>query len=154
MIPPTPDIGTTLVLRRTFAADRPRVFRAWIDPEALQRWLKPNGLSLRVRSLDARVDGSFRFDLENGVAIVGTYLDLVPPEKLVFTWLNEAQPESGTVVSVDFLEQGSSTEVVLRHTRLSQPDLRARVEGGWRAALDALADILSFPLDEQRLARE
>ena len=144
MIPPTPDdLHTTLVLHRTFAATRPRVFRAWIDPEALERWLKPNGWSLRVRSLDARVDGSFRFDLDNGVTIVGTYLDLVPLEKLVFTWLNEAQPEQGTVVTVDFLEQGSSTEVVLTHTRLSQPDLRARVEGGWRAALDALDEILS-----------
>jgi uncharacterized protein YndB with AHSA1/START domain len=145
MIPPTPDLRTTLVLRRTFAATRPRVFRAWIEPEALQRWLKPNGLSLRVRTLDARVDGSFRFDLENGVAIVGTYLDLVPPEKLVFTWSNEAQPEQGTVVTVDFLEQGSSTEVVLTHTRLSPPDLRARVEGGWRAAFDELGEILSSP---------
>jgi uncharacterized protein YndB with AHSA1/START domain len=143
MIPPIPDLRTTVVLRRTYAAARPRVFRAWIDPEALQRWLKPNGLSLQVRSLDARVDGSFRFDLENGVAIVGTYLDLVTPEKLVFTWSNEAQPEQGTVVTVDFVEQGSSTQVVLTHTRLSQPDLRARVEGGWRAALDALAEVLS-----------
>jgi uncharacterized protein YndB with AHSA1/START domain len=145
MIPPTPDLPTTLVLRRTFAATRPRVFRAWIDPQALQRWLKPNGLSLRVRSLEARVDGSFQFDLENGVAIVGTYLELVPPEKLIFTWSNEAQPEQGTVVTVDFLDLGSSTEVVLTHTRLSQPDLRARVEGGWRAAFDALAEILSSP---------
>lgn len=145
MIPPTPDLRTTLVLRRTFAATRPRVFRAWIEPEALQRWLKPNGLSLRVRSLDARVDGSFHFDLENGVAIVGTYLDLVPPEKLVFTWSNEAQPEQGTVVTVNFLEQGSSTEVVLTHTRLSQPELRMRVESGWRAALEALAEVLSSP---------
>src|SRR5215469_4197958 len=107
MIPPTPDIRTTLVLRRTFAADRPRVFRAWIEPEALQRWLKPNGLNLRVQSLDARVDGSFQFDLENGTSIIGTYLDLVPPEKLVFTWINQAQPEQGTVVTVDFREQGS-----------------------------------------------
>ena len=148
MIPPTPDLRTSLVLRRTFAASRPRVFRAWIDPEALPRWLKPNGLSLRVQSLDARVDGSFRFDLESGVAIVGTYLDLVPPEKLVFTWSNEAQPDQGTVVTVDFLEQGSSTEVVLTHTRLTQPDLRARVEGGWQAAFDALAEILSSPEPE------
>jgi uncharacterized protein YndB with AHSA1/START domain len=145
MIPPTPDLRTSVVLHRTFAATRPRVFRAWIDPEALQRWLKPNGLSLRVRSLDARVDGSFRFELENGVVIVGRYLDLVSPEKLVFTWSNEARPEQDSVVTVDFLEQGSSTEVVLTHTRLGQPDLRARVEGGWRWALDALAEVLSSP---------
>ncbi|PWT73408.1 MAG: hypothetical protein C5B60_08205 [Chloroflexi bacterium] len=143
MIPPTPDIRTTLVLRRTFAADRPRVFRAWIEPEALQRWLKPNGLNLRVQSLDARVDGSFHFDLENGTSIIGTYLDLVPPEKLVFTWINQAQPEQGTVVTVDFREQGSSTEVVLTHRNLRRPELRVRVERGWGLALDTLAEVLS-----------
>jgi uncharacterized protein YndB with AHSA1/START domain len=145
MIPPTPDVRTTLVLRRTFAATRPRVFRAWIEPEALERWLKPNGWNLRVQSLDARVDGAFQFDLENGTSIVGTYLDLVPPEKLVFTWINQAQPEQGTVVTVDFREQGSSTVVVLTHRNLRQPDLRARIERGWGMALDTLAEVLSSP---------
>jgi uncharacterized protein YndB with AHSA1/START domain len=62
MIPPFPPNSTTLVLRRTFTASRQRVFRAWIEPEALQHWLRPRGMAVTVRSLDARVGGSFRFD--------------------------------------------------------------------------------------------
>ncbi len=64
MIPPLPHNSTTLVLRRTFTASRQRVFRAWIEPEAVQHWFKPRGMSVTVRSLDARVGGSFRFDAE------------------------------------------------------------------------------------------
>src|SRR5215469_8550890 len=66
MTPPGPENPTTLVLRRTFAAARARVFRAWIEPDALERWLKPRGQSMNVRELDARVGGSFQFELENG----------------------------------------------------------------------------------------
>src|SRR5258708_24802431 len=106
MIPPAPHNNTTLVLRRTFEASRQRVFRAWITPRALEHWLRPRGMSMTVRSLDARVGGSFRFDLEDGSSMVGTYLQMVPPEKLVYSWaLAEAQGTE-TVVTLGFLDQG------------------------------------------------
>jgi uncharacterized protein YndB with AHSA1/START domain len=145
MIPPVPDNTTTLVLRRTFPATRRRVFRAWIEPDALERWLRPRGLGMSVSSLDARVGGSFRFDLANGSSIVGTYLQVVPPEKLVFTWSGELTPGRETIVTVDFLDQGAVTEVVLTHERLSTPDQRARAGSGWPFLLDALAEVLSSP---------
>ena len=145
MIPPAPHNNTTLVLRRAFTASRQRVFRAWIEPEALESWFKPKGKSVTVRSLEARVGGSFRFDLEDGGSIVGTYLHIGPPEKLVFTWSGEAIQGRETVVTLDFLDQGPVTEVVLTHERLSTPELRALVEGGWPSLLDALAEILSSP---------
>jgi uncharacterized protein YndB with AHSA1/START domain len=143
MIPPAPDPNTTLVLRRTFTATRLRVFRAWITPVALEHWFRPRGMSVTVRSLDARVGGSFRFDLENGGSIVGTYLHVVPPEKLVFTWSGEATQDRETVVTLDFLDQGKVTEVVLTHEHLGTPERRALVEGGWPSLLDALAEVLS-----------
>jgi uncharacterized protein YndB with AHSA1/START domain len=143
IIPPAPDPNTTLVLRRAFTASRQRVFRAWIEPEALESWFRPRGMSVSVRSLEARVGGSFRFDLENGSSIVGTYLHIVPPEKLVFTWSGEAIQGMETVVTLDFLDQGAVTEVVLTHERLSTPELRALFEGGWPSLLDALASVLS-----------
>ena len=143
MIPPAPDPGTTLVLRRTFTASRQRVFRAWISPVALEHWLRPRGMAMTVRSLDARVGGSFHFDLENGGFIVGTYLHIVPPEKLVFTWSGEALQDRETVVTLDFLDHGPLTEVVLTHERLGTPERRALVEGGWPSMLDALASVLS-----------
>ncbi len=145
MIPPLPHNSTTLVLRRAFTASRQRVFRAWIEPEALEDWLRPKGMGVTVSKLEARVDGSFRFDLEDGGSIVGTYLHIVPPEKLVFTWSGRATQGRETVVTLDFFDQGPVTEVVLTHEGLSTPELRALVGTGWPSLLDALAEVLSSP---------
>ena len=137
--------NTTLVLRRTFTASRQRVFRAWITPVALEHWLRPRGMSMTVRSLDARVGGSFCFDLEDGSSMIGTYLQIVPPEKLVYTWSGGARQGWETVVTLDFLDQGPVTEVVLTHEHLGTPERRALAEGGWPSLLDALASVLSSP---------
>jgi uncharacterized protein YndB with AHSA1/START domain len=145
MIPPAPHNNTTLVLRRTFTASRQRVFRAWISPVALEHWLRPRGRSVTVRSLDARIGGSFRFDVEDGGSIVGTYLHIVPPEKLVFTWSAGAAQSRETVVTLDFLDHGPVTEVVLTHEGLSTPEQRALAGTGWPSFLDALAEVLSSP---------
>ena len=145
MIPPAPHNNTTLVVRRTFTASRQRVFRAWITPRALEHWLRPRGMSMTVRSLDARVGGSFCFDLEDGSSMIGTYLQIVPPEKLVYTWSGGARQGWETVVTLDFLDQGPVTEVVLTHEGLSTPERRALAEGGWPSLLDALAEVLSSP---------
>jgi uncharacterized protein YndB with AHSA1/START domain len=104
-------------------------------------------MAVTVRSLDARVGGSFRFDLENGSSIFGTYLQIVPPEKLVFTWSGGATQGMETVVTLDFLDQGPVTEVVLTHERLTTPELRVLFGSGWPSLLDALAEVLSTHLD-------
>lgn len=145
MIPPAPDPGATLVLRRTFTASRERVFRAWIEPRALEHWLKPRGLRMTVRALDARVGGAFRFEIEDGSAIFGTYLSIVPPEKLVFTWSGRAIQSQETLVTLDFFDRGPVTEVVLTHEGLSSPERRALAAGGWPSLLDALSEVLSLP---------
>jgi uncharacterized protein YndB with AHSA1/START domain len=100
-------------------------------------------MSMTVRSLDVRVGGSFCFDLENGSSIVGTYLHIVPSEKLVFTWSVGAAPGQETVVTLDFLDQGAVTEVVLTHEHLGTSERRALAEGGWPSLFDALASVLS-----------
>jgi len=145
IIPPASHNTTTLVLRRTFTASRQRVFRAWISPVALEHWFRPRGMSVTVSSLDVRVGGSFCFELENGSSMIGTYLQIVPPEKLVFTWSGGAAQGWETVVTLDFLDQGAVTEVVLTHEGLSTPERRALAEGGWPSMLDALAEVLSSP---------
>jgi uncharacterized protein YndB with AHSA1/START domain len=100
-------------------------------------------MGITVSKLEARVGGSFRFNLENGSSIVGIYLQFVPPEKLVFTWSGEAIQGRETVVTLDFLDQGPMTEVVLTHERLNTPEQRALAEGGWPSLLDAFAEVLS-----------
>ena len=102
---------------------------------------------MTVRLLEAHVGGSFHFDLENGRSIVGTYLHIAPPEKLVFTWSDPATQDMKTVVTLDFLDKGPLTEVVLTHEGLSDPDLRALFGSGWLSLLDALTSLLSTSLD-------
>jgi uncharacterized protein YndB with AHSA1/START domain len=116
MIPSASHNNTTLVLRWTFTASRQRVFRTWITPRALEHWLRPRGMSMTVRSLDARVGGSFCFELEDGSSLIGTYLQIVPPEKLVYTWSGGAAQRWETVVTLDFLDRGAVTEVVVKKT--------------------------------------
>jgi uncharacterized protein YndB with AHSA1/START domain len=149
IIPPAPDPDTTLVLRRTFTATRPRVFRAWITQQALEYWFKPKGMRMTVRALDVREGGSFHFEIENGSTIVGTYLHIVPPEKLVFTWSWESiqgrktSENKETVVTLEFLERGQTTEIVLTHQHLVVPEQRVLLEGGWPSLLNLLD--LSLP---------
>jgi uncharacterized protein YndB with AHSA1/START domain len=102
-------------------------------------------MNMTVRALDARVGGSYSFELENGSSIVGTYLEIVPPEKLVFTWSAGAAPGQETVVTLDFLDQGAVTELVLTHEHLATPKRHAVAEGGWLSLFDALAEVLSSP---------
>jgi uncharacterized protein YndB with AHSA1/START domain len=148
MMPSRSHNDTTLVLRRTFVASRERVFRAWITPRALEAWLRPRDMTMTVRALDARVGGSFRFELEDGSAIVGTYLQMVPPKQLAFTWPGPGSVGSvteghETVVTLDFFDLGLVTEVVLTHEGLSTQERRARAGTIWPSLLDALAEVLS-----------
>lgn len=147
MIPPASYDSTSIVLRRVFTASRQRVFRAWIEPEALESWLRPRGMAMTVSKLEARVGGSFRFDLENGKSIYGTYLQIIPPEKLVFTWSGDSIQGKKTVVTLDFLDHGATTELVLTHGELITPELRTLFGSGWPSILDTLAEVLSKQLD-------
>ncbi|GCE06561.1 SRPBCC family protein [Dictyobacter aurantiacus] len=153
MIPLIPDDSATLVLRRVFKAKRPRVFRAWIEPDVLQLWFRPRGLRMTVSQLEARVGGSFRFDIENGVSITGTYLHVIPPQRLSFTWSDASVQGQETIVTLDFFDLGTSTEVVLTHERLSTQEMRALFSGGWPSLLDLLAQVISGPQDVQGALR-
>ena len=77
----------TVKLHRVLRAKPEKVFRAFTNPEAVARWLPPNGFTCKVDHLDARVGGTFRmaftnFSTGNGNSFGGTYLELVPGERL------------------------------------------------------------------------
>ena len=146
MIPPAFDETTTLTVQRTYSAARDRVFRAWTEREALQDWFRPGGLGVTISKLDVNVGGTFCFDLTDGSgSLVGTYLEIVRPEKLVFTWSSAATDDMETVVTVEFIEHGSVTQVILTHERLSSEGMRSLHHGGWQTLLNQLTEVLSQP---------
>jgi uncharacterized protein YndB with AHSA1/START domain len=83
----------------------------------------------------------------------GTYLEVKPPEKIVFTWAwTKAEPDGSrkemhpdgphTEVTVEFFARGNSTEVVLTHGVFGSTKLRDEHDGGWNGCFDVLARIL------------
>lgn len=80
----------TVQLHRVFTAPPERVYRAFLDPDALAKCLPPHGFTGRVLSLDARVGGRYRMQFTNfgngqSHAFGGEYLELVPSERIVHT---------------------------------------------------------------------
>jgi len=85
----TPTTGT-VTLHRVFPAPPERVYRAFLDPDAMPKWLPPHGFTGRVLEMDARVGGHYRMqftNFSNGQthAFGGEYLELVPNERIVHT---------------------------------------------------------------------
>ena len=80
----------TVTLHRVFRAPPDRVYRAFIDPDAMAKWLPPHGFTGRVLGMDARVGGRYRMQFTNfsngqSHAFGGEYLELVPGERIVHT---------------------------------------------------------------------
>jgi len=136
--------GFSLVVRRTFPAERERVFRAWTEREAVARWFRLAGRAIIVRELEVRVGGRYHFDaVDGGISVSGTYLEVVRPEKLVFTWSAGATAHRDTVVTVAFVAHGGTTQITLTHEGFTSEAMRRLHQDGWQQQLDALAAVLS-----------
>jgi len=80
----------TVRLHRVLRAKPEKVYRAFLDAEALARWLPPNGFLCKVDHVDARVGGTYRmsfrnFSTGNGHSFGGTYQELVPSKRIRYT---------------------------------------------------------------------
>ena len=80
----------TVRLHRVFRAPPERVYRAFLDADAMAKWLPPYGFTCKVHQMDARVGGGFRmsfsnFSSGNGHSFGGEYLELVPNERIRYT---------------------------------------------------------------------
>ena len=84
-------MGTnTIRFHRVLRAAPARVYRAFIDPDAMVKWLPPHGFTGKVHQMDAKVGGTHRMSFTNFTtghshSFGGKYLELVPNERLVYT---------------------------------------------------------------------
>ncbi|HEV7607963.1 MAG TPA: SRPBCC domain-containing protein [Steroidobacteraceae bacterium] len=133
-----------LVVSRTINGPARIVFEAWTNPKLFKRWWAPKsmGMSLRSCEMDVRAGGKYRLEFENEtMAFFGTYLEVTPPSRLV--WTNEEGGEGGPVTTVTFEEKGGKTLLVLRELYPSKEALDAAGTG----AADAMGEMFE-QLDE------
>ena len=138
----------TVRLHRVIRAKPEKVFRAFTNAEALARWLPPNGFTCKVDKLDARVGGTFRmaftnFSTGNGHSFGGTYLELVPGERLRYTdKFDDANLPGEMVTTVTFKSTLAGTEMNV--TQEGIPDA-IPVEFcylGWQESIDHLTRLV------------
>jgi uncharacterized protein YndB with AHSA1/START domain len=154
MVEPTADATPTppaVRVSRRIKASRQRVYRAWTDPELLMRWFVEGDGEMVVRELDLRAGGRYLLegrDRGRLWRIEGRYLEVASPSKLVYTWSWDNEPGLGdkvgrdTLVTVEFLERGAETEVVVTHERLATERARADHGAGWIGCLDRLGSLV------------
>ena len=80
----------TIRLHRVLRAKPERVYRAFLDPDAMAKWLPPNGFTGKVHSMEARVGGGHKMSFTNFTSgkshsFGGTYLELIPNERIRYT---------------------------------------------------------------------
>lgn len=136
---------TTLEIRRTIPAPRERVFDAWTQAKELNKWSAPSPMTPKAE-VDLRVGGRYRIVMHgpDGVemCVGGVYRAIERPSKLVYTWRWEESPMGDSIVTVEFIDRGKATEVLLRHEGLTDPESRARHEHGWQGCLDNLVSLM------------
>ena len=121
-----------LVVTRTFNGPARLVFEAWTNPKLFRQWWVPKSMGMTLYSceMDVRVGGKYRLefsqDPENPMAFFGTYLEVTPHSRLV--WTNEESDE-GSVTTVTFAEKGGKTLLVMHELYPSKEALDAAVAG-------------------------
>jgi uncharacterized protein YndB with AHSA1/START domain len=148
-------MSTTVNLRRTIPAPPARVYRAWLDPELLQRWMAPGAMTVAKAEVDERAGGHFRiFHSDDGTDTGGfdaEILDLEPDRRLVLRWgfVGPRRRDADTfdsLLTVTFDDApGGATLLTLRHERLDElaaarPEVADGVADGWSSALDKLTE--------------
>jgi uncharacterized protein YndB with AHSA1/START domain len=132
----------SLRIERRLKAPPALVYRAWTKPEQIVRWWGPGESRTLSAEADARVGGSFHIVFvtpdgeEHGVS--GTYREVVPDEKLVFSWAWRTMPERESLVTVALRGEGDDTVLTLTHERFFDEGARDRHRQGWTATLDNL----------------
>jgi uncharacterized protein YndB with AHSA1/START domain len=135
-------VKPSLTLKRRLNAAPAKVFAAWTDPEKVKRWMGPEGVETLLAEIDPRTGGRYRLlmrapDGENH-DVSGVYREVVPNEKLVFTWAWKSTPERESVVTITIKPDGDSSLLTLTHEQFFDEEARDRHQHGWSGALTKL----------------
>ncbi|MEO6298597.1 MAG: SRPBCC domain-containing protein [Paracoccaceae bacterium] len=132
----------TLSVSRVIKASPQRVFEAWLDPTMLARFMLAGpGMTVPEVKTDPKAGGRFSILMrmgDNDLPHGGTYLELVPHSRIVFSWESPYSID-GSTVTVALAPKGDGTMVTLTHVRFPSVESRDNHASGWTAILAQLA---------------
>ncbi len=140
--------GNTVRLHRVLRAPAERVYRAFLDPDAMSKWLPPHGFTGKVHEMDARVGGGYRMSFTNfgsgaSHAFGGRYTELTPHTRIRYTdsFDNPAMPgEMQVTVSLRPVSCGTDIDIVQEGIPAAIPVEMCYL--GWQESLALLAQLV------------
>jgi uncharacterized protein YndB with AHSA1/START domain len=138
----------TIRLHRVLRSTPERIYRAFLDPDAMAKWLPPNGFTGKVHQMDARVGGKFKMSFTNftsgtSIGFGGEYLELVPHERLRYTDVFDDPNLPGVIqVTVVLKKVAVGTEVNIVQEGVPEVIPAEACYLGWQESLAALAQLV------------
>ncbi len=133
----------SLTLKRRLNAPPAKVYAAWTNPQKMTRWFGP--ANARIGSvqadIDARIGGRFRISFsadDEYYEAGGVYREVVPNQRLVFSWAWHSTPERESQVTISLKPDGDGTLLTLHHEQFFDSAARDGHERGWTGMLDNL----------------
>lgn len=145
----------TIQLHRVLRAPPERIYRAFLDPDAMAKWLPPNGFTGKVHQLDAKVGGTYKmsftdFSSGHSHSFGGEYLELVPHERIRHTDRFDDPNLSGqmvTTISLKAVSCGTELNVVQEGIPEAIPPEVCYL--GWQESLVLLGKLVEAEITEQ-----
>jgi uncharacterized protein YndB with AHSA1/START domain len=146
--------SNTIRLHRVLRAPAERVYRAFLDPDALAKWIPPHGFTAKVHHLDARVGGDYRMSFTNfstgqSHTFGGKYLELVPGERIVHTDAFDDPNLPGEMrVTIDLRPVTGGTELTIEQAGVPDVIPPELCHLGWQESLALLALLVEAEIKE------
>jgi uncharacterized protein YndB with AHSA1/START domain len=135
-------VKPSLTIKRRFNATPEKVYAAWTDPKKVAQWMGPGDVKMLRCDCDARVGGRFRWVMkapdgeEHDVS--GVYREVVPNERLTFTWAWHSTPERESLVTVQLKPDPIGTLLIFNHEQFADEAARDSHKRGWGTFFDVL----------------
>jgi uncharacterized protein YndB with AHSA1/START domain len=138
----------TVRLHRVLVTKPEKIYRAFLEPDAMARWLPPNGFTGKVHHMDAKVGGKFKMSFTNfttgsTIGFGGEYLELIPNERLRYTDVFDDPNLPGEIqVTVDLKKVSVGTEVTIVQEGIPDVIPLEACYLGWQESLRNLARLV------------
>jgi uncharacterized protein YndB with AHSA1/START domain len=146
---------STISLHRVLRATPERIYRAFLDPDAMVKWLPPNGFTGKVHDMDARVGGTYKMSFTNfstgtSHSFGGDFLELVPHERLRYADRFDDPNLPGTMQVTVILKQVSvGTEVSITQDGIPDVIPAEACYLGWQESLILLAKLVEAEIPDE-----
>jgi uncharacterized protein YndB with AHSA1/START domain len=146
--------GNTTRLHRVLRATPEKIYRAFINPDAMAKWLPPNGFTAKVHQMDAKVGGSYKMSFTNFStgkchSFGGTYVELTPHERIRYTDKFDNPNLPGEMQTTVVLKQVScGTELNIAQEGVPAVIPTEACYLGWQESLELLAKLVEAEIPD------